>query len=483
MDGYQKPIINPNKSYVQPPKKNVVQSVPPKVEEEKPAPVSVGTPNDSMTVEEAISNMTEKFEKDPILTVPAKKSDEEILKDIAEEAKEYAEGNEDIQKIREIQEKEYEGRDIKAELTPSDAIDDPSIPEGLVAANREFNVDASGKPIFTREAGTDDDAADVDILHTEDLDSINDEKFKEAFLDTTAKIHQISDEGAVGLLDVMMAYKHDKSISVYGRLPEEIKTQVKQICLSSGIPMANANKVAKMMIEQLIAETAQDNTFIDFEKSLNEAMKIPSLVDMYEEHMGETMGEKIPAMAAAIEKEDPEKAQMLRDVATRYEWARDFTFARKMYDEVTLIRKAVRRDFEKSARFADELNFMNKNSKFRMPDATTLRPILMKVLANDEDNDITVGEVDKFLVLIFKSCDNLKKDELVDAAYIYYLLKNISMLSYINENSTKAADTFSAELISNIKTLIYYIRAKEAAFYANNQPAERKPKRSKRKRK
>ena len=107
----------------------------------------------------------------------------------------------------------------------------------------------------------------------------------------------------------------------------------------------------------------------------------------------------------------------------------------------------------------------------------------MKVLANDEDNDITTAEVDKFLVLIFKSCDNLKKDELVDAAYIYYLLKNVSMLSYINENSTKTADTFSAELISNIKTLIYYIRAKEAAFYANNQPAERKPKRSKRKRK
>ena len=100
MDGYQKPIINPNKSYVQPPKKNVVQSVPPKAEEKKEAaPVAVETPNDSMTVEEAISNMTEKFEKDPILTVPAKKSDEEILKDIAEEAKEYAEGNEDIQKI------------------------------------------------------------------------------------------------------------------------------------------------------------------------------------------------------------------------------------------------------------------------------------------------------------------------------------------------------------------------------------------------
>ena len=74
---------------------------------------------------------------------------------------------------------------------------------------------------------------------------------------------------------------------------------------------------------------------------------------------------------------------------------------------------------------------------------------------------------------IIKSCDNLNKEDTIDAAYIYYLFKNISMLSYAKTREESAADAFSVELISNIKALIYYVRAKEAAFNANNQPTKR----------
>ena len=77
--------------------------------------------------------------------------------------------------------------------------------------------------------------------------------------------------------------------------------------------------------------------------------------------------------------------------------------------------------------------------------------------------------MEKFLVLLFSSLSNLHKDELVDAAYIYYLLKNITMLNYMNDSSAKTANAFSVELISNIKALIYYITAKEEEFYASNQ--------------
>ena len=88
---------------------------------------------------------------------------------------------------------------------------------------------------------------------------------------------------------------------------------------------------------------------------------------------------------------------------------------------------------------------------------------------DDPDNDLTEENVNKFLVLLYRSCSNLHKDELVDASYIYYLLKNISMLNYINDHSSKAADTFSVELISNIKAMMYYIMAKEEEFYASNK--------------
>ena len=62
---------------------------------------------------------------------------------------------------------------------------------------------------------------------------------------------------------------------------------------------------------------------------------------------------------------------------------------------------------------------------------------------------------------------------LLDAAYIYYVTKNISMLSYVDEDSSKSADSFSVELISNIKALIYYLTMKEEEFNASNQSGKR----------
>ena len=456
MDGYKKPIINPYNQYRQAPKKpvqeNTVQTV---------TKIEV---SDKVEPKEAVF-------MGPIITEPVdatNASNEDTLNAVVEAAAENAEQNEDIEKIRDLQHKEYEDRDLN-DLTPDDAIEDNSLPEGVVAAERSFPTDASGKPMFHMEDRDPVPAADLDILHVDDLDQFNEDNFKKNFVETTAKNHQLSDEDAMTLLDIMTAYKKDKTISVFNRMPDSIKTQVRQICMSANIPMTNANQVAKMMLDELIAETATDQTFIDFEKSINEAMKIPSLVDMYEEHVAETVGEKLPAMADAIKDEDPAKAKMLLDVADQYEAARTYSKLKECFDTNSRVRKLVRRDADRWHRFGEELNFMNKDSKFRMPDACSLHPILLKVIANDPDNDLTEENVNKFLVLLYRSCSNLHKDELVDASYIYYLLKNISMLNYVNDHSSKAADTFSVELISNIKAMMYYIMAKEEEFYASNK--------------
>ena len=394
------------------------------------------------------------------------------LDKIIQIAKEVAESNEDIEAIRAAEERTDEER---LSLETKDAIEMNGLPEGVTAAEREFAMDSSGKPIFTKEGG-ELPVANLPIDKVDDLDQFNDDEFKERFMENTKSIHNLSDDDALALLDILTAYRRDKSINVYAKMPETVKNQVKEICMSANIPMTNANSVAKMMMEEMISETATDQTFIDFEKSLNEAMKIPSLIDLYEEHMNDTMNIKLPAMADAIEKEDPVKAKMLRDIAVRYDWARDYSFARETYENTARIRKYVRKRYGEWKKFASEMNYANDESKFRMPDATTLYPILLKQISNDPENDITEEEVQKFLTLILTSCDNMDNKALLDAAYIYYLLKDITMLAYVNDQSSQAADTFSAELISNIKALIYYIRAKEDEFYASNQPRERSKK-------
>lgn len=394
---------------------------------------------------------------------------ESDLDKMVQMAKEVAEENEDIESVRKAEERTEEER---MSLETTDAIEVDGLPEGVTAAEREFAMDPSGKPIFTKE-GHELPTADIPIESVDDLDQFNDREFEEKFMENTKSIHNLSDEDAIALLDILTAYRRDKSINVYAKLPDTIKNQVKEICMSANVPMTNANSVARMMMDEMISETATDQTFIDFEKSLNAAMKIPSLIDLYEEHMNDTMNVKLPAMADAIEKEDPTKAKMLRDIAVRYDWARDYSFTRDMYESTARYRKYVRKNYTKWKEYADNLNYANNDSKFRMPDATTLYPILIKQIANDDENDIMAFEVEKFLTLILSTCDNLNNHDVLDAAYIYYLLKDITMLSYVNEDSSQAADTFSAELISNIKALIYYIRAKEVEFDASNQPRKR----------
>lgn len=444
MDGYSKPIFNPNKMTVAAPhKENNVENV----------------------TRLVVSDKVEIQDSASVQTTP--KNDDELLEEVVAKAAENAEENEDIEHIRDLQHKEYEDRELET-LTPDDAIPMPDLPEGVVAVERSYPTDASGKPIFTKEGRESAPAADLDILHVDDLDKFNETAFEDSFKKVIGD-HEISDDDATVLLDLLMAYKKDKSISVYNKMPDSLKDQVKQICLSANIPLSNANMVAKAMLEEMIAETATDQTFIDFEKSIAAAMKIPSLIDIYEEHVSDTVSEKLPKMADAIREEDPEKAEMLMEVAKRYEYSRDFSELKRMYDTTTRIRKLVRRDYSKWKRFAEELNLMNRDTKFRMTDAVSLYPILIKVIANDIDSDIDEVGVQKFMVLLCSSCFNLKKNELVDASYIYYLLKNISMLGYINDDSSRSADTFSVELISNIKSMIYYILAKEEEFYASNQ--------------
>lgn len=402
-----------------------------------------------------------------------KMTDNDILNQIVSEASEVSEKNEDISKLRELLDKEYSDRDI-SELTPEDALEIRK--DGLVVAEREFDTDASGKPNFIKEHSPDrvPKSADLSIFDSSeaDLEEVREETLRKN-IGIVGKNHNISDEDVMALLDIMIAYRKDKSINVYNRMPFNLQKQVRDLCIANGAPMTYCNQIAKMMIEEMISETEVDQTFIDFEKSLETAMKIPSLVDLYEEHMEDQINVKLPIMADAIENEDPEKARMLREVSDRFTWARTLEFAKKAFDENSRLRKLMRRDHSKYMRFAEELNFANRNTRFRMPDVTLIYPTLVKVINADEDNDITEEEIQKFVTLIIKSCDNLNKEDTVDASYIYYLFKNISMLSYAKTREESAADAFSVELISNIKALIYYIRAKEAAFNANNQPTKR----------
>lgn len=383
------------------------------------------------------------------------------LDSVAKMAEEIANENEDISALRDIAQSE------------NDPLD------GLVERIVEFGVKSDGTPDFTNASGTLKES-ELDLMEAIDggLKEENDESFKNAFTSNVVQSYDMSDADAAALLDCIMAYKKDNKINVYSRMPATVKRSIDNICIQNGIPLSEKNAVAKQLCAQFISEAATDQTFIDFEKALDKAMKIPSMTDLYNEHLNETMDKRLPIMAEAIEKEDPVKAKMLREIGYRFTNSITYTMLREFYESNSRARKTVRRDYEKVSKLASELNYANRDSDFKMPDASTLLDIVFKAVVNN-DTELTDVDAAKFLTLVFKSIENFNKKEVLDASYIYYLIKNISMLSYINES---AKSSFSAELINNIKIMMFYIRAKEREFNVDNTRSEHKQKRSKRER-
>ena len=381
----------------------------------------------------------ETFEKDPNLDA------------VYDELLNIANNNDDIQAVRELSERaeNYE-------------------PENPIRSDvATFNIDENSMPIYAAESTEDlKEASDIDLMNVKEIDEINEANLVSSINSKIKGESGLSDAEANAMLDAILTYRKDPKANVYSMRPMNMKTAINNICASNNIPITQRNAVAKTMLQEIIDEAKVDQEFVDIEKALDKAMRIPSLTDIYNDYTSETMDEKIPAMADAIQDSDPERAEMLREVNRRFNYAINYRELKDQFDNKASIRKAIRRDYLKWIKMAELVNFINQDTEFKMPDAKMLGGILSKVLLEEENTDIEEADVFKFLVLVFKGIDKYRdQTNILNAAYVYYLLKNIMMLNYTND---KAKGSFSVELISNIKTMIYYIRVREAEFNALN---------------
>ena len=297
----------------------------------------------------------------------------------------------------------------------------------------------------------------------------------------------LSEEEVYTLLNAIDSYKKDKSINVYPLLPEKLQKTVKEIAMSNGMPAFRYGEIARYILEEFISTAGFEQAFVDIQSSLDEALNMPSVVDMYSEHMREVMEVKIPEMAEKIKDEAPEKAEMLLKIKEAFTQAYTFSFAKEKYESNAHLRKTVRRCNDRELKLAiRNFNARNKDTKFIMNDANELPAVLVDLLnthpnevketsikSNKEipenykkilDMNLTPEDVAKFSILLFNSCINLNANDIVEASYMYYMLKNIITLKHTTEAKTE----FAAELINNICDTISFIRNKEAEFNAEH---------------
>ena len=332
----------------------------------------------------------------------------------------------------------------------------------------------------------------IGLFDLENADKV-DEATKQKINDNVKSSFNLTDDETYAFLSLIDDFKKNKNTPMlYERLPASLRAQIDQLMGSVQINPANSNKnavrenVTKYVMDQFINDAQVDAAFIDLEKSLNEALSLPTIVDMYGEHTKELMETKIPEMAEKIKEEEPEKAELLLKVKEAYTKSYNFSEIKEKYEESSSIRSSVRKADIWCRKYLEELNAKNTKTRFKMYSALDCVPALNKVLIDhpavaletakiynsevDEgiqkilDMEITELDIQKFCSALACSCEGYDAEKIVDATYMYYLIKNIVMLRHTEVKKTE----FTGELINNICEVITLIRNKEAEFYEQN---------------
>ena len=353
------------------------------------------------------------------------------------------------------------------------------IDSGLISAVIEEHPDAD---ISLFDIGVDDA---TEILKKKSSDDIKDSL-------------NLTDEEAYQVVRTITEMGNNKNYNVYDNLPNSIRSIIDNIMKENNISISNRNNLSRMVMTELIKDNGMESALIDFQKSLDEALKMPSIMDLYSEHTKTVMEKNIPEMIERIKDEAPDKAEMLEKVKDAFIRSYNFSSAIEAYNTNTRLRKAIRRYDIEFKRALNEFNFRNEKSSFKMNDVRELPVVLNHILIDepysvvsaseedgtelDENNiylkafDMNIDESDikKFCILICKSCEDLNPDYVIDAAYMYYMMKNIIILKHTQESKTD----FAVELINNICDTIAFIRNKEAEFNECNLDKSKHTKKS-----
>lgn len=330
---------------------------------------------------------------------------------------------------------------------------------------------------------------DLDLLESEypgaqvkeiDFES---ERVKDAVLDKATGTFNMSDEEAFEFYMLVKQFKANPKMKVkIADLPMSMRTECAKQVTEVGGSVQDYDMFAQLLVQTFVSEVEQNEVFIDIEKELDEALKIPSVMDMFFEHSHQMAHEHIPEMIQRCEEAgDTARADLLKKIGQAIDDAFSMKPLIEYYNNTTRARKAVRRDIDKVKTYINAMNYNNQKTKFKMQDATGMLTAMAKVFIEDAIQKdgapvYTEEQIVKFVILVCYQCAELDAESIVSATYMYYLMKNVISLTYVEEAKTD----FARQLIDNISNVMSAIIDEEAEFYAANPKREGKQKRSKR---
>lgn len=311
----------------------------------------------------------------------------------------------------------------------------------------------------------------------------NDEDVKTNIIKNSGEMFNLSDEEALDFADLLMRYRNKEDIpGIFTKLPSKIRNVIATMAAEQGVVPTEYNSVTKMFLDEFVSNAELDEVFVDLERSLDEALKIPSIMDMYSEHTRSIMEEKIPEIIEKIKDKEPQNAETLRQIQAAFKRSYELSFLKDFYKADHRTRSDMREHVDNPFSYCEQFNLINAKSRFKMPDCMAICPALSKSLIKDSEDStvregsrpdvmgITAEDVSKFIILFCRSFKFFDASDLVQAAQMYYSAKNIIVLGRTAEAKTE----FALELINNICDIIEFIREQEANYASRNHKRKKR---------
>lgn len=290
----------------------------------------------------------------------------------------------------------------------------------------------------------------VSDIATGELEKKNDELSKEA-LEDAVNSHDLNDEEAQQFISVLLKYQSGIKFNIYEEIPDPIKKYVDSFVQAAAREgkQVTKNQVAKFLLDEFISETRSNKEFVDFQSAIEKELQIPSITDLYTEHIREIMEGKLLESADNLEAEYPDKAKALRDISSMFTDSYQFGIMKSTLVNNKKARNKIRESEKEYNKYCNAFNARNMSTIVKINDVFMVAKTLNRVLPDD----ISLEDIKKFVVLFCKTCEQLDVTNTVHCSYMYYTIKNIISLDYAAEAKTE----FSQTLINNIIDTIKYI--------------------------
>lgn len=269
--------------------------------------------------------------------------------------------------------------------------------------------------------------------YKDDGSAFTDAGLKEAFSE-----YDITDDEATKMIELISKYKNNENINYYNELPEQFKIISDGLRLNAGANVSK-NSAAKFLL----------STFI------NDA-KMTQAIEEYNEDMGNLFNESNSEFSALmkgsideifshideIRVEDPEKAAKIEGIKKSFEDSSKFELQKDF------IQKLSKKKLDKFyTRYDSECAYFNKrfNNDIKVPNIKRIVNVISKVLSK-----YTNEQIEKFVIVIIRTCYNLDPDNIIDMSYVYRMISNILVYEFTDDYTTDEAK----ELFGNISKCI-----------------------------